>query len=77
GITCIRITGSKVDVLHQLPSQADDDPLPPCQGRSAAEAVRVRHGVRHRRHQRRHHVRRHHRHHSRHAVRHRRHARRR
>jgi hypothetical protein len=53
GITCIRITGAKVDVIHELPSQADSDPLPPCQGRAATKAAHARHRRALRHHRRR------------------------
>ena len=66
GITCIRIAGSTVTTLHALPSQSDADPLPPCDGRTAAGAAarptrhhrRRAHRRAHRRNARRHHRRR-------------------
>ena len=75
GITCVRITGNKVAVLHELPSQSDVAPLPACDGHRPAAAPakakakkakrhRRRHRA-HRRHRRHHHARRHHRRHHR------------
>jgi len=68
GVTCIRIAGNKVTVLHELPSQSNGDPLPPCDGRrpvAAAHAKHAKHAKAHRR--ARHHTRRRH-----HRARHRR-----
>jgi hypothetical protein len=41
GITCVRIAGSKVQVLNELPSQPDSAPLPPCLGTSQTSAATV------------------------------------
>jgi hypothetical protein len=72
GVTCIRINGDKVDVLHELPSQPNSAPLPPCDGKARAAtgsslgtliaARKQTKPVRHARHHRRHHGRYHRRH---------------
>jgi hypothetical protein len=60
GVSCIRITGDKVAVLHELSSQSNADPLPPCDGRRPV-AVATHHAKKRHRHRRRHHhARRHH-----------------
>jgi hypothetical protein len=68
GVSCIRINGDKVDVLHELPSQPNSAPLPPCDGKARAatssslgtliaarkQTRAVRHAPHHRRHHRAH-----------------------
>jgi hypothetical protein len=64
GITCIRLQGTKVTTLYQLPTQADSDPLPACAPPATVKhAAKAKHRHKHRHH---HHKRRHHRHHRRH-----------
>ncbi len=50
GITCIQITGNTVKTVAELPSQADDAPLPSCSGAAGAKRATARHHVARRAH---------------------------